>query len=167
MTVFGGDDVFAHDINDLHLRKRGRRDTNSSATNAGTGAEIGVLRLDDLGLKAGIAYEVRTGNLRVDLSVTTDRPKITLRHSTSGAATNSSDEIGRNEGATNPGDNNSFPPVVGWIFPATDQPNASVRLSISRPTGTGTVNLIADTGHGIQLYVIPHGTDPGDTGVDE
>lgn len=160
-----GDIIYAVDVDELHLHRRGARTTNSATTTGAT--EAGVLRIDNLDLKAGKAYEVRTGNLRYDLTVPTDRPKATLRYSSAGAATNTSTEIGRWEVASNLGDLNSGGQVVGWIYPTADEPTASVRLSVVRATGTGTVTVVADPGHGIQLHVFCHGTDPGDTGVDE
>lgn len=143
---------------------RGSRTTNSSATSGTT--ELGVLRIDNLTLLAGQAYEVRTGNLRADLTVTTDRAVARIRHSSSGAATTSSDSFAVVEMATNPGDLNSLPPLMGWLFPTVDETDASVILTIARPTGTGTITLIADAGQGIQMFVIQRGTDPGDSGVD-
>lgn len=144
---------------------RAERTTASTATSGTT--EQGVIRIDGMTLTAGYAYLVTTGNMRYDLSVTTDRAKATLRYSTSGSATNASTEIGRWEVASNLGDLNSGGPVVGWIFPSSTVTNASVRLSIVRAAGTGTVTAMADSGHGIQLFVIAYGTDPGDTGIDE
>jgi hypothetical protein len=55
----------------------------------------------------------------------------------------------------------------GWIYPTADEPTASVRMSIIRPTGTGNFFLEADPVHGIQLFVYCLGDDPGDTGTDE
>jgi hypothetical protein len=159
-----GDPIYASHINELHLHRRGIRTTDSSATSGTT--EIGVIRLDDLDLKAGKVYLVTSGNLRPDLSVATDRVKVNLRYSSAGSATNSSTEIGRVESAT-VGDLNSLPPVSGVITPASDEATASVRLSIVRPTGTGTFFLEADPQHGIQIRVFCIGDDPGDSGIDE
>lgn len=166
MTTFlVGDEVTATLLNvgtDLH--RRAQRTTDSSSTSGTT--ETGVMRIDNCDFVAGRAYEVRTGNLRPDLTVATDRVKILLRYSSSGAATNSSGEIGRWESAT-VGDLNSAAPVCGWIYPSADEATASVRLSIVRASGTGTFFLESDPTHGIQIFIICHGDDPGDTGTDE
>lgn len=142
---------------------RGERTSASSATSGTT--ELGVLRIDNLSLQAGFAYEVRTGNMRYDLSVATDRAKAVLRYNSSGTATTASTEIGRWESASS-GDLNSGGPVLGYIYPSTNVTAGSVLLSIVRASGTGTITAMADTGHGIQLFVTAYGEDPGDTGVD-
>jgi hypothetical protein len=160
-----GDPIYASHVNELHLHRRGIRTTDSSTTSAGT--ELGVMRLDDLDLKAGKAYKVYTGNLRPDISVTTDRVKANLRYSSAGSATNSSTEIGRWESIATSLDLNSVPRVLGMIYPSSDEPTASVRLSIIRVSGTGVIFLEADPNHGIQLFVECLGDDPGDTGIDE
>jgi hypothetical protein len=160
-----GADIEAVDINELHLHRRGHRTTDSSTTSAGT--ELGVIRIDDLDLKAGKVYWVRTGNLRPDISVTTDRVKANLRYSSAGSATNSSTEIGRWESLATSIDLNSVAPITGMIYPTADEPTASVRLSIVRVSGSGVMFLEADPNHGIQLFVHCLGDDPGDTGIDE
>ncbi len=169
MTVLGGDVTYASDLNgvesrvlELNLHAWGQRLTDSSSTSGTT--ELAVLRVDSLDLKAGKFYEVRTGNLRPDLTTATDRVKVTLRYSSSGAATTSSLEIGRVESAT-VGDLNSLPSFSGWLAPTSDEATASVLLSISRPTGAGTFFLEADPNRGIEIFVICHGDAPGNTGV--
>ena len=162
--VAAGDPIESSDVNELYLHKRGARSTDSSPTSGTT--EVGVIRIDNCDFKAGKAYMVCSGNLRPDLTVATDRVKVNLRYSSAGAATNSSGEIGRVESAT-VGDLNSLPPVMGMIYPTADEPTASVRMSIVRPTGTGTFFLEADPTHGIQIFIHCLGDDPGDTGTDE
>lgn len=138
---------------------RADRPTSSSPTSGAT--ELGVARIDGMTLTAGYAYFASTGNMRYDLTVGTDRAVALLRYSSSGSATNSSTEIGRWESTV--GDLNSGAAVTGWIFPSTTVTNASIRLSIIRAIGTGTVTLLSP----INIYVLAMGEDPGDTGIDE
>lgn len=158
-----GAKILASDINELHLHARGQRTTNSSTTSGTT--ELGVLRIDNLDLKTGKVYEVRTSNLRPTLTVGTDRVKAQIRYSSSGAATTTSTEIGRIESATI-GSLNNLGQIVGLIFPTADEPTASILLTIVRASGTGTINLIGEPTIGISMWVICRGDDPGDTGTD-
>lgn len=127
---------------------------------------LGILRLDNMVLKAGNAYEFVSGNLRGTTTVTTlaDHFKFALAYSSAGAATAASSEIGRSEfGGQETTD--SVPPITGWVVPGTTTSTASILLYVVRTSGTGTVTVNVDTG-GQWLTVIDHGVAVADTGVD-
>ena len=155
-----GEIVYIEEI--PHVVSRGNRATASSATSGGT--ELGVLRVDGVNLIGGHSYMVIADHLRPDLTVTTDRAKYTLRWNDTGvAATTSSTELGRTEAAG--GDLNSMGVIIGWVHPAADVSGASFILTISRPSGTGTVTALADTG-GMNITIIDVNLTVPDTGVD-
>lgn len=165
-NVSAGAPILASTINDLIAASlnrlvQGNRATASSTTSGTT--ELGILRLDNLVLKNGYAYEFVCGNIRPTLSVPTDHFKLLLRYSSAGAATTSSTEIGRAEETV--ASLNNWPMPTGWVLPGADTTTASVLLSVVRTSGTGTFTTNADTG-GLWLTVVNHGVAAADTGVD-
>jgi hypothetical protein len=128
--------------------------------------ELGILRIDDMVLKAGREYEFKMGNFRATFSSTTatDKFKINLRYSAAGSATIASGEIGRCE-AYGPASASNWPHATGWVIPPSDTTTASILISMIRVGGTGTLTTLADTG-GLWLSVIDHGVAVTDTGID-
>lgn len=157
-----GEPTYASDINAAGIVARGTRTTVQTCT----GAEIGILRLDNMTLLNGHAYLVQPSILRIDLTVTTDRPKFIIRYNLSGTATTGSAALARSERSGSE-DLNSQPPPFGWLFPVADTTTASVLLSMVRPSGTGNVLCPPATASDepITLTVIDYGVAPSDTGV--
>lgn len=160
-----GDPTYASDINSAGIVGRGLR----TSVQTCTGAEIGIIRLDNLQLLNGHGYLVLVGNLRVDMTVVTDRPKFLIRYNLTGTATTASSALCRVERAipTNGDDLNSFPMPVGWIYPVADTVSASVLLTLVRASGSGNIlcppAVAAD--EPVTLTVIDYGVAPPDTGV--
>jgi len=160
-----GEPTYASDVNAAGIIARGSR----SSVVTCTGAEIGILRLDNLALLNGHGYLVYIGNLRVDLTVVTDRPKFLIRYNLTGTATTTSTALARVERAipTSGEDLNSFPVVTGWIYPTSDTSTASVLLSVVRPTGTGNVLVppAVASDEPVTMSILDFGIAPVDTGV--
>ena len=157
-----GEPTYASDINSAGVVARGTRTTVQTCT----GAEIGIIRLDNITLLNGHAYLVLPSILRIDLTVTTDRPKFLLRYNLTGTATTSSFALARSERSGSE-DLNSQPAPYGWIYPTADTTTASVLLSMVRPSGTGNILCPPATASDepITLSVIDYGVAPSDTGV--
>jgi len=133
---------------------------------------VGYLRLDSIPLTAGRAYMVMAQNLRLDISVTggaTDHIKFAITYDLTGAAAGTgSTELGRSEGSwptSGTGVDDSVPPVIGWLFPASDVASASFLLTVVRTAGSGTYAVQADS-PGINLTVVDMGIAVADTGTD-
>jgi hypothetical protein len=161
--VAAGDIITAGDYNERGVRYYANRTSNSSTTSGAT--VLGVLRIDNMVLRAGYAYRMMCSNYRLDTTVNTDGIKAELRYSSAGAATVSSTEIARAESNEGGLDEDSFPTLVGYVVPSVDTTTASLLLDIVRFSGTGTVTLKPDTG-GLHLWVIGDGPAVADTGID-
>ncbi len=157
-----GEPTYASDVNAAGVIARGTRTTVQTCT----GSEIGILRLDNVALLSGHAYLIQPSILRVDMTVTTDRPKFLIRYNLTGTATTSSSALARSERSGSE-DLNSFPPPFGWIFPVADTTAASFLLTMVRASGTGNILCPPATASDepITLSVIDYGVAPADTGV--
>lgn len=166
-NVAGGDPVLASTINDIFTASlnmivaQGNRGTASSTTSGAT--EMGIMRLDNLVLKNGNAYEFVCGNIRPSVTVAADHFVLSLKYSSAGAATTASAAIGKTE--MTEATNSSYPQPTGWVVPGADTTTASVILTVARSSGTGTWVTNNDTG-GIWLTVFCRGVAVADTGVD-
>jgi len=141
---------------------RGRRTTSTGNV---TTTETGVLRIDNITMKAGKLYQISTGPINMDGTIDNDVGKIQLRLSTSGAATTSSTIIGYMRQTI---DNNAQSNVVSlneWYLSPTDA-TVSILMTLVRQAGTGNVIVFCtSSGDILDMVVQFAGTDPGDTGV--
>lgn len=164
-----GEPTYASDVNQFSVVAYGSRSSIVGPTSGGT--ELGILRLDNLTLVQGYLYHILIGNLRPDLSApTTDRAKYILRYNLSGTATTSSTALSRSEIAvpTSGYDLNSFPPPQGILIPSSSTTTGSVLLSISRPSGSGTITTPPSPYAADELMtmtIFSWGVAPADTGV--
>lgn len=145
---------------------QGNRTSNKTFTTI-----TGYLRLDSVPLLDGRSYMIVAHNLRIDVSAgaaANDHYKFDLRYDGTGAAaTTTSAEIGRSElttASTSTAQDDSFPPVIGWVNPSADA-TGSFLLTATRTAGGATVAVQADTG-GVWLTVFDMGIAVADTGVD-
>lgn len=143
---------------------QGNRSTASSTT-SGTTA-LGILRIDNMVLKAGYAYNFVCGNIRATIATPGANFKLYLAYSSSGAATTASSEIGKSE-QNPPNSTWNWPRPDGWVVPGTTTSAASILLAIVRTNSAAasTFVTLADTG-GLWLSVIDYGVAVSDTGVD-
>lgn len=156
--------IEAHEADHPHLVARARRLTSSS----GTTSEVGVLRLDDIPIKAGRAYRIYTSQLTPDTDTANDVVTVRIRHTTNGATPTTSSTIlpCSNANVRLPDIANGESVVISTIYaPAVDE-TLSLLLCVARTAGSGTVLIFANGGYGIEIFVEDVGEDPGDTGVD-
>lgn len=141
---------------------RGSRPTNSAGV---TTTETSVVRLDNVALKASRLYVVRTNAIQVFSTVAGDTVKVNLRYTTTGvAATTASTILATTyERAHVAGGAGGGAIMFFEYLPVQVSDVAlSVLLTLTRNTGTGTVNLLAN----IDMFIEAFGADPGDTGID-
>lgn len=150
----------------------GERNTDSN-TSAST-TFVGVLRLDDVPLKAGRMYEIRTGNLRINASTTGNSATVAVAFRTGGGNAVVGDPSvsgGEWQGAIDGGASVIYKAasVVATIVPGSDA-TYSFLLTFRRYSGSGTLKMESTTAGGvgayIRLYVVDLGPAPSDTGVD-
>jgi hypothetical protein len=157
-------DALAQYVDDVRtgILARGRRSSGSSTTTT----EVGVLRVDDVPIRANHLIKVWTSPIFVHSTVSTDVVAALVRYTTDGSTpTTSSTALGRVQIQIG---NTSFPPaIVFQLFyvPASDQ-TFSALLTVSRITGSGTVDLVNTAGLDLDLCIEDCGIDTGDVGVD-
>lgn len=136
------------------------RASRSGNVTLNTTGETGILRLDDVPVKAGRVYAIRAPRLRYDATTATDRGKFHLRINTAGVATTSSTVRARSEG-----DETDSLSIEYFHRPSTNE-TLSVLLSILKVTGTGTWAAMGSDEGGIDLVIEDQGEAATDTGVD-
>jgi hypothetical protein len=166
-------------INDLHTRTaaletgaqsilaRGRRTTSVSPLTSA----VGVLRIDNVPIKAGRLYRISTSNLNFYSTVANDIGNANIRifyqATVGGVATiaNSTAIGGMRNVVDVAGSTSSNTVPCNAIYAPTADGYVSVLLSAARAAGTGTMTLYAAVGEQIDFTVEYSGIDPGDTGV--
>lgn len=141
------------------LIARARRTTNSNPANSS--AHVPVLRVDNIAVRAGRAYIVKTSELNPETSDATTTYRVTIRFSTSGPATPASPVL---PGAEPFDFRDGSTAIETSYIPATNH-TLSVLLCIARINGSGTARLLADPLGWIELFVYDEGIDIGDTGT--
>lgn len=140
----------------------GNRQTNST----GTTSIVGVLRLDDVQLRAGRAYEIKTSNLR-PTSGANDGVTCTLRATTDGS-TPSTSSTAIATGSAQITSVSIFESITlsRLYTPSVDQ-LFSVLLCVARTTGTaGTTSLGGDATYPIEIWIVDVGEAVADAGTD-
>lgn len=144
---------------------RARRTSNSSATTSTT--SVGVLRLDDIPIKASVNYRI-THKVTGDTTTSTDTLRTLLRYTTDGSTpTTSSTLLVGTGGETSftSGSSGSTLIVVTDYTPVTDE-LLSVLLCIQHNLGTSSMIAQADGGIFLtEMYIDNMGDDPGNTGT--
>lgn len=144
--------------------KRGNRAANSTGA---TTTEIGVLRVDAIVVPANRLCLVETSGIQVFSTVAGDTIKANVRYATGGSAATTSSTLlttnGYIERAHSGGGAGGGMITISENLPvAGSDTTYSIILTLVRNGGTGTVNLLGP----IELRVVGHGSDPGDTGTD-
>lgn len=145
---------------------RARRTTSSSGSTSTT--LVPVLRLDDIPIIGGRAYNVMTTPLLLDTSVANDVGRIAITYTTDGSTpTISSTIMPGTEYTTvlpNPAVAQGITGNTTYV-PASNE-TLSLLLCVSRFSGTGTITILGSSSVVIEMKIVDGGVDPGDTGVD-
>lgn len=144
---------------------RARRTTNSSATTSTT--SVGVLRLDDIPVRAGVTYRV-TYKLTGDTVTATDTLRALIRYTTDTTTPTTSSTLLLGTGGEtsfSSGSSGSTLVVTTDYVPVADE-SLSLLLCIQHTLGTSAIIAQADGGIFLtEMYVDDMGDDPGNTGT--
>lgn len=142
---------------------RGQRTTDATTT-----AINGVVRLDDIPLRAGRTYRISTSPLHLSSTVANDHGEVLVVHTTDGSIPTTASAIlpGARAQAhiTNTGFGETISMMVTYT-PAGDE-TLSLLLCLQRADGSGTITLTGTNDFQIELMVEEVGDDVGDTGID-
>lgn len=167
MPIGGGDIVTAdqYEADTEKVIARGRRVTSSAAS---TTSAVAILRLDDVPLRAGYYYEIRTNALGVRSTVANDAGRAFIVYTTDGSTpTTASPELpGSRVESTVAAANRSEHVTINAQYPAASVETLSILLCVARTAGTGNVTIVSDATNTIDLSIVSLGEDPGDSGVD-
>lgn len=141
------------------------RGSRSTASTAAAGAQ-GVLRVDNIPLLAGRHYHIRTNSLTITSSVAADRVGCRLSLNTAGIATTASTVWAQANSPAIDSTGSGVDANLDFNYTPGVNETASVLLWTTRLTGTGNASLLVTASVTIDLEIIDHGVDPGDTGVD-
>src|SRR5690242_17581320 len=115
------------------------------------GAEVPVLRIDNIPLLGGVHYTFETNSLNL-ATAAGETGIVYARLSTAGVATTASASIGSTEGSCNA----VYQPRTSLTLVANYTPGgnvtASVLLGLARSGGSGNVDLVGSAGQPIILY---------------
>lgn len=169
MAAFTAGQVLTANTLNIKTRKalaRARRITNSSSSTSTT--LVGVLRLDDIPLKANTSYRI-TWRGSFDVATATDTMRGLITHTTDGTTPTTSSGTLKGSGGEVPFTSASSATTVTVVTDYT--PGADLTLSlllcIQHVIGTSAGILVAaDTHFNTDMYVDDMGDDPGDTGTD-
>lgn len=141
----------------------GNRQTNSTTTTT----IVGVLRLDDVQLRGGRAYEIKTSNLRAT-SGANDGVTATLRATTDGSTpSTASTAIATGSAQTTSASVfENIGPLQRLYAPSADQ-LFSVLLCVARTSGAaGSAGLGGDATYPIEVWIVDVGEAAADAGTD-
>ena len=147
---------------------RGRRTSTKNVASGSAGTEFGVLRVDNVPVRAGAAYRVMTGGIVMDTDVANDiewaRLRVAHNASPGTLATTSSTMLGSMRIIQpNIAQANILP--FSCFYFATADGFASFLVSCQRIVGTGSLGVFASGSDPLDLTIEYSGPDPGDTGV--
>lgn len=133
-----GDRLYASDFK-IGLVGYARRITSSGATIV---AEVGYLRMDNIRVFAGRAYEIQTTPIQLKGSVVGDYPEVRLRASNAGLATTASAQLSSVRAYIALAAVSIPVPLTAYYAPALDSTTASFLLSIIRSgSGAGSTGV--------------------------
>lgn len=144
---------------DQRVVKWGYRDTSSSVSTSS--AAVGVLRIDDMELKAGQDYEVITGILHPTSNINTDNARLEIRYSTTGLATTASAVLAGLQGFELFGNTT----LLRAKFKVVADITVSMLLCIARDSGSGNVQMYADGTRRTEFEVMRCGPSKANSGV--
>ena len=140
----------------------GNRQTNST----GTTTIVGVMRLDDIQIRAGRAYMIMTSSLRLT-SGANDGVTVTIRATTDGSTpSTASTAIASGSAQTTSVSVFENVTLTRLYVPSADQ-LLSLLLCVARTSGAaGTTSMGGDATYPIEMWIVDVGESPGDSGTD-
>ncbi len=144
---------------------RARRTTNSSGSTSTT--SVGVLRLDDIPVFAGISYKI-TWKANFDVGTAADTMRGIIRHTTDGATPSTSSAIlpGSGGEALFTLNTSAFGCTIETDYTPSSDQLLSLLLCVQHNSGISAGIMQADgTTFTTDMYVDLVGDDPGNTGT--
>jgi hypothetical protein len=151
-----GDIIYPNDM--PVIIARGNRPTDKVLATTG---ETGIMRVDNVPLKAGHAYSIRAPHVRYDSVTATDLGMFRIRQELGGAAATTSSAILRRCETTDAKSHY----IEALRFPSVDE-TASFLLSCNKIGGTGAWTAMCSDEGGCDLLITDLGATVADTGVD-
>lgn len=168
MTVYGGDVIYAADLNALPRGLIAKHIRTATALSGIGSTETGFVRLDGIAVRSGYTYEITAARCILTTSATTTTGLARMRGSTSGSATTSSTQLDGAEARPAVAvDTSNVPeqPMIGYWSAGADG-TLSVIVTIQRAAGAGTVGLYSASTTGVPFTVKEIGLTPTDGGTD-
>jgi hypothetical protein len=162
MPVVPGQNITDAHMNDAQLKAVARGNRTSSTSTFTT--EVGVLRIDDVPIKASSIYMIAVSGL-VGVVGTGSGLIFRLRRSTSGPASTSSTEFGSHRYGNNGLGTDPISSFFTFYLSGGSDETHSWLLTVARDGGSDTTSVSAAT-QGIHMVPIYLGVQPSDTGVD-
>ncbi|MEV6306487.1 hypothetical protein AB0M02_44265 [Actinoplanes sp. NPDC051861] len=166
MTVYGGDIIYAADLNALPQGTIARYARTTSSTGVTT-TETGYIRIDNVAVRAGYSYRVTWHNPISNWATSASTPSLRIRGTQSGTAGTGSTQLrggfGRSVGASD-ANNGPVAPVIG-IWECTSSGTLSVLATFVRASGTGTVGMFASGAAESLMTVEEVGLTQADSGT--
>lgn len=141
---------------------KGLRGSSSATT---TTTEIGVLRIDDIQLKSGVEYRISTGTLLLDSTVAGDQVVAQIRYTTDGSTPSLTSTVLAVGTAHMGGTNSQGTTVIERVYAPPSDLQLSLLLTLTRGSGTGTVQMLNTTSAPIGIYIDHLGNVVTDVGV--
>lgn len=147
--------------------KRGRRTTSPAAVGS---TETGILRIDNIPVRAGCIYNLQTAELNMDVDtngcIAVGRIRQFYQATAGGVCTVANGSLVTLSRMTQPNATQSNVGTMNGIYIATADGYISALLTLVVQSGsTGNITLFAVPGEPLDMLVTFGGLDPGDTGV--
>ena len=139
----------------------GSRTTNPSASTT----ETAVLELDNVHVKAGVAYRIGTSSLLADSTVANDSIRINIRYTTDGTTPTTADTLMTSMEQTIGALASQIRGPMNVIYQPTTDQVLNLILTQARSAGTGSIALQHITGMPIDIYVEAVGVATPDLGA--
>jgi hypothetical protein len=140
-----------------------RADRITTSTSAASTTDVGVLRLDDVPVSSGRAYQIRY-RCNPNSSISTDIIGSQLRYTTDGSTPAVSSTVLAGSTSLSPDGTGTITQETTYT-PGSNL-NLSLLLCVNRTAGTGNCNLFADGARATSIWIVDGGVDPGDSGTD-
>jgi hypothetical protein len=164
VTVFGGDVIYASDVNNLPRGLIARYSRTSSISGVTT-TETGYIRMDSISVRDGYRYQVVVPRVNVSVDAVDRIGRVRLRAALGSTATTSSDVIGETRVSQPTSTSQTNMDQMIAFYDASSDGYLSILLSVIRASGAGSVGLYASSGEPCWMYVMEIGITPSSSGT--
>lgn len=155
------------DAGPMGIIGRAQRTTSSSTS---TGSVVGVLRIDDVPLKASRAYRIQSTPLNIDATVATSDVRVSIRFTADGSTPTTASTVlpGTIVGANTSSGGTAAPTftISTYYAPAGGDELFSGLLCVQRLAGAGNAYIFGDATQKIEFWIEDIGLAVVDSGTD-